>query len=166
MNLLGKIVASTTLLIMPIMLFGCASTSVTPLAANTILISTSVESACGGQSAQRLAYNQAAIETIRRGYDLFVIVNSQSSSEIYQVGNMPVYSNTVASGHVAGQSVFMQGQTSIYGGQPIYDGYHNRELAVVMFRNGDPEGGNALDARAALGPDWQKKIKQTKNTCF
>ena len=153
-------------LFISLLLTGCASTNVTPLSANTVLISTSVEPECGGQSADKLAFDRAAVETIRRGFDRFVIVGAQSSSDIYQVGNMPVYADTSVTGQRVGQSVFLNGQTRISGGQPIYGGSHNRQLEVVMFRAGDPQGANALDARAELGVDWPKKIKQDKNICF
>jgi hypothetical protein len=145
---------------------GCANTHVTPLSANTVLISTSVEPDCGEQSAEKIAFSRAAVETIRRGFDQFVIVGAQGSSNVYQVGNMPVYADTTATARQMGGSVFINGQTRLYGGQPIYGGSHNRQLEVVMFRAGDPQTANALDARIELGPDWQKKIKENKNICF
>jgi hypothetical protein len=145
---------------------GCTSTNVTPIAANKIILSTSAAPVCGGQGAQRVASQQAAAETIRRGFDKYVIVGSQGSNDIRQIGTTPIYANTTTTGNVIGNSVYLNGTTNISGGQPIYGGSHNRDLAVVMFKNGDPQGQNALDARAELGADWQKKVSRSGQTCF
>lgn len=145
---------------------GCASTNVTAVASNQVIISASAELVCGQQSAQKVAARQAAVETIRRGFDRYLIIGSQGSSDVYQVGTTPVYANTSASGAVVGNSLYVNGTTNIYGGYPIYDGNHNRDLTVVMFKNGDPEGVNALDARTELGPNWQKIVSKQQLTCL
>jgi hypothetical protein len=161
-----KVGLSAVLVIATVVLSACTSTNVTPLAGNVVSISTSAAPVCGRQGAQRVASKQAAAETLRRGFDRFIVAGTQGSSDIRQIGSTPTYADTVASGDVVGNSVYVRGRTNIYGGQPIYAGSHNRELTVVMFRNGDPKGANALDARTELGADWQKKLKSSGSTCF
>lgn len=60
---------------------GCARASVMPLAQDTVQISSRSAPACGGAAAQEVAFQRAAVETIRRGYDRFVIVGGQAQTE-------------------------------------------------------------------------------------
>src|SRR6185312_3798269 len=69
-------------------LAGCASTSTIPLSQDTFQITASAAPACGTAGAQQVAFKQAAVETIRRGYDRFVIVGGQASSNV--VGTTPI----------------------------------------------------------------------------
>lgn len=156
------------LLIVPTLLVmnGCASTTIIPVSANTVIVSTSAEADCGAQAALRIASRQAAAETIRRGFDKYMIVNSEGSSDIRQVGATPVFANTSASGNVVGNNLYVNSSTSVYGGMPIYGGSHDRNITIVMFHNGDEQGGNAIDAKSVLGPDWQKKIARPETTCL
>lgn len=108
----------------------------------------------------------ASVETIRRGYDRFVIVGMDGYSDIREVGRTPVYGTTTVSGQSYGSTFSATGMTTYQGGAPIYGGSHGQELAVRMFRNGDPGSERALDARAELGPQWQEMIKNDKLTCF
>lgn len=152
--------------LLPVFVAACTSTNVTPVAGNAVIVSTSAALACGKQGAQRVAFNQAAAETLRRGFDKFQIVGAQSSSEIHQIGTTPVYANTTMYGHVYGNSVYGSGHTTFTGGDPIYGGSNNQDFVVQMFAADDPAGTNALDARRQLGPDWQKKIARDQLTCF
>lgn len=157
------LIVSILALVAPI---GCTSTNVTPVAANAFVVSTSAAMACGRQGAQRVAFNQAAVETIRRGYDKFVILGGQGGSDIRQVGTTPVYANTIGNGTIYGNTVYASGTTTFSGGDPIYGGTHNQDFVVQVFRLDDPNGTNAIDARQQLGPDWQKKVSEDKQTCF
>jgi hypothetical protein len=42
----------------------------------------------------------------------------------------------------------------------------NQGLVIKMFKDGDPQGLNALPARETLGPDWQEQIKKDSVTRF
>ena len=45
-------------------------------------------------------------------------------------------------------------------------GSHDQSLTVRLFREGDPAGANAVDARRVLGPDWLKLVaKGPEHTC-
>ena len=145
---------------------GCTSTNATPVTASAVVISTSAEPMCGRQGAQKVAFNQAAAETLRRGYDKFVIAGMHASSDVRQVGTTPVYASTTTTGQFSGSRLYANSTTNIYGGQPIMGGSHNQDLAVQMYKSSDPQGVNAIDARAQLGPDWEKKIARVQNTCF
>jgi hypothetical protein len=52
---------------------GCAGVQVSRLSSNTFLIEAGSDATCGGAAAGQLASRAAAVETIRRGYQRFVI---------------------------------------------------------------------------------------------
>ncbi|MFL4994122.1 MAG: hypothetical protein ACJ8DB_02820 [Microvirga sp.] len=56
--------------------------------------------------------------------------------------------------------------TTYVPGPTIVSGSHDRSLGVVMFRNGEPGAENALDARQALGAEWQEIVKSGVHTCL
>ena len=149
-----------------LILMGCVSTDVTPIAQDTVIVSSSAARACGRQGARKMAFVRAASETIRRGYDKFIVVSGQAESDIRIVGTTPVYGTTNVQGNLTGSTFYGTGSTTVYGGQPIYGGRHNQDLVIKMFRYTDAGAANALDARAELGPEWEKKIQENKNTCF
>lgn len=149
-----------------LLLAGCASADVTPMAQNVVLVSSSAAMACGQAGARQVAFQRAATETIRRGYDKFYIVDARGGSDIRQIGTTPVYGTSTMQGQVLGNTFYGTGQTTVTGGQPIYGGSHSQELAVVMFRSDDPEAANAIDARTELGPDWQTKVAENAVTCL
>ncbi len=50
--------------------------------------------------------------------------------------------------------------TTVYQPQFITTGTHDQALAIRMFKEGDPNGANAVPAREVLGPDWEAKVKE------
>ena len=56
--------------------------------------------------------------------------------------------------------------TTYVPGPTIVAGSHDRSLGVVMFRNGEPGAENAIDARQALGAEWQDLVKSGVHTCL
>jgi hypothetical protein len=56
-----------------LLLLGCASASVIPLSADTIEINTTAAPVCSTAGARYAGFRRAAIETINRGFDRFVI---------------------------------------------------------------------------------------------
>jgi hypothetical protein len=140
------------------------------LDANTVQISTSAAPVCGAQGAQQVATTRAAIETITRGYDRYVILGAQAQNNVGVVGYTPITANSYGSGTVNayGNTATYNGQTNTFvtGGQPIIAGSHDQALTIRMFGASDPQGANAVDARHVLGPDWQKIVaKGPKATC-
>lgn len=149
-----------------IFLMGCASSSTIPLSQNMVQISVSAAPACGMRGAQQMALRQAAVETINRGYDAFMIANGQSSTTM--VGTTPTYAHTTGSATVYGGSgyatAYGSANTVTYGGMPMFS--HGQGLTVRMFKEGEPGFENALSARQTLGPDWQKIASKKKFTCL
>jgi hypothetical protein len=99
-----------------------------PLAQDTVQITSSAAPACGRMGAEKVAFQRAAVETIRRGYDRFVVLGGDSQTNIRVIGYTPTTAYTTGGRGYA--------TTTVYGGQPIYGGSHNQGLVVKMFRGG------------------------------
>ena len=157
-------------IILLLALAGCAKSSAIPLSNDTIQLTTGAAPVCGQVGAQAVAGKQAAIETIRRGYDRFAISGGQYTNDVQVIGYTPVQANTVTTGsvHAYGNSAYgsARSNTMVTGGEPIIGGTHNQGLIVKMFKADDPAGSNAVDARASLGPDWAKYVESGVNTCM
>jgi hypothetical protein len=151
-------------------LAGCASANVIDLDANTVQVSAGAAPACGAKGAQQFAVKTAAYETLKRGFDRYVIVGAQASSSDRVAGYTPLQAQTYSNGRLNtyGNTGYYSGtaNTTITGGQPIVVTDHGQDLVVRMFREGDPGSENAIDAKTALGPEWQKVMqKGPGNTC-
>jgi hypothetical protein len=126
-----------------------------------MLIQTGAAPVCGGQGALRVAQQQAAIETIRAGYDRYIITGGQAQNNV-SVSQMPGSYTTVGT---YGQGSY-QATTTYQPGATIVSGSHNQGLAIVMFREGQPGAQQAVSARDVLGADWQEKVKSGVHTCL
>jgi hypothetical protein len=135
-----------------------------PLQADLIQISTSAAPVCGGQGAQMTSVKRAAVETINRGFDKFIIVKAGSQNNVRVVGFTPGTADTQSflSLSRSGNSVYGVGNstTSYNPGMPIMGGTHDQEIVIQMFKANDPGGKNAISARDTLGPNWPELIKQ------
>lgn len=153
-----------------LLLAGCAQTSTIPLAANTVQITSRAAPACGAEGAERMAFRQAAVETINRGFDSFVILNGQYQGDTFVAGYTPVQAYSSGTAHVNsfGNSATVYGNTTTTytGGQPITMTRHSQGLIVRMFKDGDPAAANALSARDSLGPEWSKIVREKNYTCL
>ena len=154
----------------PLAAMGCASSTTIPLAQDTVQITASAAPACGLGGAQTVAVRQAAAETIRRGYDRFIVQGAQYQNSVRVVGHTPVIANTSGTGTISGSGSFMNintnSTTTYSGGSPIIGGSHNQGLVVKMFKEGDPAGSNAVSARETLGPQWQEIVSKPTLTCL
>ena len=149
---------------------GCASSSVMDLDSNTIQIATSAAPVCGAQGAQQVAIKRAAYETLRHGYDSYIILGAQAQNNVGVVGYTPITANTYSNGTVntyGGTGTFNgTSNTYVTGGQPIIAGTHDQGLAIHMFHVGEQGSESAIDAKRTLGPDWQKILaKKPGMTC-
>lgn len=149
----------------------CAKASTIPLSVDTIQVTARAAPICGATGAEQLAMKRAAVETIKRGYDKFVILGAQAQNDIRVVGHTPVQAHTTGTATATGYgntvNAYGQSTTTYTGGQPIMGGSRNQGLVVKMFKNGDPAGAKALPARAQLGPEWQKIVNEgASNTCL
>jgi hypothetical protein len=145
---------------------GCARTSAMPLAGDTVAITTSAAPMCGAAGAQTVAARQAAVETIRRGFDSYRIVDGQYQNNIGVVGHTPITAHSTGNAYASGGMVYGQSRTTYSGGQPIMGGSHNQALIVKMFKDGDPAAANAISARATLGPKWKEAVEGNSATCM
>lgn len=151
-------------------LSACAHPSVMDLDATTIQVSANTGLICGAEGAQRVTTKLAAIETIKHGFDSYVILGSQAGTTQQYAGMTPLVANSNGTGTatIFGNTGTFQGQstTTYTGGTPIIVNRHQQALQVKMFRTGDPQAANALIARRMLGPDWSKLVaKGSVATC-
>ena len=113
----------------------CAQTSVQPLSKNSFKIDTVGAPACTPAGTRNVAFQNAAVQVIKAGYDRFIITGDQSGP----------------------------GQTTVtynpYAGLQSYT--DNRQSMVVqMLSRGDRGYSNGLSAREVLGPDWQTIVAE------
>jgi hypothetical protein len=149
------------LALIPLALVGCAGGEAIRTSANTMIVQAGAAPACGPGGALRVAQKVAAIETIRAGFDRFIITGTQAESNIAVVQG-PGTANTT----ISGSRGFYQAQTTFTPGPTYTLGSHDRGLAIVMFRNSDPGASNAVDARETLGKDWAELVKTGVRTCL
>jgi hypothetical protein len=81
--------------------------------------------------------------------------------------DVPIWQRDVLIDQAHGRGFGTYNATTTYvPGPTIVSGSHDRSLGVVMFRNGEPGAENALDARQALGAEWQEIVKSGVHTCL
>lgn len=157
-------------IIVPSLVAACAKSAVLPMAKDTFQITASAAPVCGSIGAQDVALRQAAIETIRRGYDRFMIIGGGYRNNIAVVGHTPVVANTsgyaTATAYGNQATAYGRSTTTYSGGQPIIAGTHDQDLVVKMFRADDPSAENAVSARDTLGPKWQEAVSSNTLTCL
>ncbi|MSP47780.1 MAG: hypothetical protein EXQ95_00480 [Alphaproteobacteria bacterium] len=135
-----------------------------PMTNDTIQVSTRVAPICAASSAQPIVLRRAAVETINRGYDRFMILASNMQAEF--AGFLPGSATTTGSGSIvaSGNMATLQGSSYTTYSPPTPMTAHTQTVVVKMFKDGDPAGSNAISARASLGPDWQKILKESSTT--
>ena len=132
-----RLIAISEIAVVSIILAGCASTSATLMSIDTVKIDASAAPVCRGKT-NEMMMQRAGIETIRRGYDKYILLDHGTGSVITGVNEY---------------------------GQVIRAG--TGTVIVKMFKEGDPAGAKALSARDLLGPNWQKIVNEKiKTTCL
>lgn len=139
-------------------LCACVETSVVPVAQNQIIINTSAAPVCRGTGAQDVAVKMAAIETLRRGFDRFIVLGTdrQDNTGVYSTG--PTYATTTSSGYGYSNTQFGGNMTIAYG-------THDASLGVLLLKRGDPDYGRGADAKQVLGEKWQELLEKGVATC-
>ncbi|TDH37772.1 hypothetical protein E2A64_01125 [Pseudohoeflea suaedae] len=142
---------------------GCTSSNTVRTSANTLIVHTSAEAMCGGSGAAKIAQKQAAVETIKAGFDRYIIVGAQNSNNVQVVQGPGTYSTTgtISGGHYFGTTTYQPGMPIVYGG-------YDQAFAIRMYKEQEPEAKHAVSAREILGPDWAEAVKKTGtlNVCF
>lgn len=148
-----------------LLLVNCASSSVIPLNQREFVIQANAAPICGSAGANRVAVSMAAVETIRRGYERFVILDAGSNSNVNVTMTGPTYSTTTGNYRVIGNQIYGSSNTQ-YGGQyPIITGGHQASVRVLTVQRGERFYSMALDAKSELGPNWEEISAQGISDC-
>lgn len=134
-------------------LAGCVQSTATRTSANTVMIDTGAAPICGAGGAARVSAKMAAVETLRNGYERYMITGAQTA-------------NNVTSSQMPGTWQATGSMVTYTPGATIVSGTHDRTLMVHMLRRGDPGYENALDAKDALGAEWAVAVREGVKTCF
>ncbi len=162
----GKILpAAIPLLILCGFLCGCTQTQAMRTSGNTMLIQTSALPSCTMEQTTQVAQKMAAVETIRAGYDRFIIMDSDLQNNVTEETLPGSYRH---SGTMTGYgSMAMYSGTSHYTpGPTVQQGSYNASFHIQMFHESDKAAYNAMPARALLGPDWQSAVTDGINSCL
>lgn len=124
---------------------GCARTSVMPVAQDVVQINVRASAWCGAGGAQQAATQLAAAETLKRGFDSFIIVGANDRSDVTYSGSGSSYSSGFGSWGLDSTTT------------------HVQNVTVKMFAAGDPAAVNALSAKdiAAVGGDGTTALGRT-----
>lgn len=144
---------------------GCASTEVTQLSRNEVLISTSAAPACRETGAQRVAARMAAVQTLRSGFDRYIIVGVGNRSNVRPVALPPTGSTTVGQVTATGNTAYGTSNTTYHGGGVVLAGRHSAYLHVVMLNPDDAGYDEGVDARSVLGENWRRYVEDGIPTC-
>jgi hypothetical protein len=134
-------------------LAGCVQSTATRTSANSVMIDTGAAPICGSGGAARVSAKMAAVETLRNGYERYMITGAQSA-------------NNVQSTQMGGTFQASAGVVTYTPGPTIISGSHDRTLMVHMFRAGEPGYANGIDAKQQLGPEWATLVREGIKSCF
>lgn len=152
------------------LLTSCAQSSSIPLAKNLVQITSSTAPVCGVAGTQRVATTRAAVETIKRGYERFIVMGGQYQNTMRVAGYTPVTAHTTgrATANTYGNTTNIYGsaRTTYSGGNPITIGGHSQGLIVKMFNPGEKGYKQAVPAKKVLGPKWQDAVNKPSYSCF
>ena len=133
----------------------CARTSTSLLDTDRIEIAVRVGTICDAANADRIARRQAAVETIRRGFDEYQVIGSVGGDHVAY--DRPLTARTMLSGDRTG--------TFLSEDAPLLA--RHRVLTIRMFHAGQDGSEEAVSARAVLGSDWETlATKGAPTTCF
>ena len=141
---------------------GCVGTDTIQTSADTAIVRARAAPVCGSVGAAKAAQRQAAIETLKAGYDRYIIYDSAEANDV-RVAQLPgTYqtTGTMSGGFINATTIYNPGPTIVSGG-------HRQNFAIKMFKDGQPGASQAISARQTLGPDWQTAMKSgSVGTCL
>lgn len=146
-------------------LAGCAATSVTPVSKNQFILSTSAAPACGRTGAAQVALKMAAVETLKRGYERFVILGASSANNVNVMQTGPTFARTTGTINRFGNTAYGNATTTFGGSQTIFTGSNDADLNVLMVKSGERGYNQALDAKSELGEKWEEMVAKGVQTC-
>jgi hypothetical protein len=146
-------------------LAGCAGAQAMRTSLDTMVIQASAAPACGGMGAARVAQKSAAIETLKAGYDRYIIFSGAAENNVAVVHGPGTVQTTGTMAYGGGFGTY-NGVSTYIPGPTFVVGHHDQSLTVKMFHEGDLGAEQALSARDALGPDWAEQVKSRVMTCL
>ena len=141
-------------------LTACVSSSVVRVSKDTAIVRVNADADCDGNSAARAAQLQAAIETIKAGYESYVVLDANARDTV-RVERLPggYETKTKASGNT------YVTKTTYVPGRVVRSGSYEQVLEIKMFKGGR-RNDDAISAREVLGPRWQEFVNKGKiDTC-
>lgn len=147
-----------------LLLSSCVQSSTMRVSQNQAIIQTSAEPMCGSVGAARAAQKQAAVETIKAGYDRYIITSAASANNVTAT-QMPGSYQTYGTMNSYGGYGTVNATTTYTPGPIIYGGSHDQSIGVRMFKDGEPGSNQAISAREVLGPKWAVIVKDGVNLC-
>ena len=139
-------------------LAACGKTDTVTLSSNTSKIAATGSVFCGDKGITQFAIRRAAVETLRRGFDNFVLLDTRHARKKefigYSSGTVEVVKNPLTGGYDTIETP---------GGGPMYVNLLDHQVVVRMFRAAEAAPKEALSARRVLGPDWQNEIRQAQD---
>jgi hypothetical protein len=147
-----------------LLLTSCVQSSAIRVSKNQMIIQTSAEPMCGSVGAAKAAQKQAAVETIKAGYDRYIITSAAAANNV-TASQMPGHYNTYGTVNSYGGFGTVNATTTYTPGPIIYGGSHDQSIGVVMFKEGEPGSDQAISAREVLGPKWAVIVKDGVNLC-
>lgn len=147
-----------------ITLSACAQTQAIRMSDDVMLVHTSAAPACGVQGSMRVAQKMAAVETLRAGYDRYIILgaNAQNNVHAETLPGTTYYNGTAYS---YGNMATYSGSSHYQPGPTIFSGSNDTAFQIKMFKKGQKGYSKAISARSILGPDWEKLVQEGVNTC-
>lgn len=119
---------------------------------------------CGSTGAAKVAEKQAAIETIKAGYDRYIITDAGASDSV-SVTRLPGHYNTYGTANMHGGYGTYSATTTYQPGPTIVSGSYDQSFAIRMFRDGEPGASQGISAKQTLGPKWELFVKNGVNFC-
>lgn len=129
------------------------------------VLRTSSAAGCGPAAAARVERELAAVETLRRGYDRFVIRGASTADSTKATVLNRADADAYASADVYRNSA--NGNTVAYFGNQkvLLSGAHEAALYVHMLAPRDPGYKSAIRAKKVLGENWKQIVKTGIQSC-
>jgi hypothetical protein len=160
-NMTMRLLVQSAFIASVVGLAGCVAANTVRTSADTAVVHASAAPVCGGIGSANAAQKQAAIETLRDGFDRYIIMGGAAANNVH-AAQMPGSYNT--SGYVTG--TYFGATTTYRPGPTVVYGSHDQSLAIKMFHDGEPGSEQAIPAREVLGPKWQKIVAGGVHSCM
>lgn len=145
-------------------LSGCVSSGSARLSEREVMVQSSADPVCGAHGALIAAQRQAAIETIKAGYDKYIVLGASNSNNV-QTHILPGATKTRVKADFDDESLSYK-VTTRHKPDIVTTGSFDHEFMIRMFREGEPGAFQAVSARAILGPQWSEIVRVGVFNCM